>query len=109
MLVHTTSDNFPSDYVSIRLLVIHHYYLCQCEIQFQFNIIIMDMKMHILIFFFISMLVGKEKGEIVVWTRNSYKEMSEVVKLENEIVILGNVFEIVSRDDHTKDYANLLN
>ncbi len=35
--------------------------------------------MHMLICFFISMLVGKERDEIVIWTRDNYKEMSEVV------------------------------
>jgi hypothetical protein len=36
------------------------------------NINIMDMKMHMLICLFISMLVGKEKGEIVIKIRYSY-------------------------------------
>jgi len=45
---------------------------------FQFIINIMDMKMHMLICFFISMLVGKERDEIIIWKRDSYKEMSEV-------------------------------
>jgi len=36
------------------------------------NINIMDMKMHMLICFFISMLVGKERGEIVIKIKDSY-------------------------------------
>ncbi len=36
------------------------------------NINIMDMKMHMLICLFISMLVGKERGEIVIKIRDSY-------------------------------------
>jgi hypothetical protein len=43
------------------------------------NINVMDMKFHMLISFFISMLVGKERGEIVIWIRDSYKEMNKVV------------------------------
>jgi hypothetical protein len=35
------------------------------------NINIMDMKRHTLICFFISMLVGKERGEIVIRTKYS--------------------------------------
>ncbi len=34
--------------------------------------------MHMLICLFISMLVGKERGEIVIRIRNSYEERSEV-------------------------------
>jgi len=36
------------------------------------NINIMGMKNHILIFLFISMLVGKERGEIVIMIRDNY-------------------------------------
>jgi hypothetical protein len=36
------------------------------------NINIMDMKRHMLICLLISMLVGKEKGEIVIRIRDSY-------------------------------------
>ncbi len=36
------------------------------------NINIMDMKMHMLICLFISMLVGKQKGEIVIKITYSY-------------------------------------
>jgi len=36
------------------------------------NIDIMNMKNHILICLFISMLVGKENGEIVIMIRDSY-------------------------------------
>jgi hypothetical protein len=36
------------------------------------NINIMDMKTHMLICLFISMLVGKERGEIVIKIRDSY-------------------------------------
>jgi hypothetical protein len=38
------------------------------------NINIMDMKKHMLICLFVSMLVGKERGEIVIMIRNSYKD-----------------------------------
>jgi hypothetical protein len=47
----------------------------------------MDMKRHMLIYFFISMLVVREKE----WS--SYK--MEVVKLENEVVVFGIIFGIV--------------
>jgi hypothetical protein len=36
------------------------------------NINIMGMKNHMLIFHFISMLVGKERGEIVIMIRDNY-------------------------------------
>jgi hypothetical protein len=36
------------------------------------NINIMNMKRHILIYIFIPMLVGMERGEIVIKIRNSY-------------------------------------
>jgi hypothetical protein len=36
------------------------------------NINIMHMKRHMLIYLFISMLVGKEMGEIVIKIRNNY-------------------------------------
>jgi hypothetical protein len=32
----------------------------------------MDMKRHMLFYFFISMLVGKERGEIVIKIKNNY-------------------------------------
>jgi hypothetical protein len=59
------------------------------------NINIMNMERHVLIYFLISMLVGKERDEIVVKIRDSYWEESEIVKVENKIVILENVFGIV--------------
>ncbi len=59
------------------------------------NINTMNMKRHILIYFLIFMLVGKEKDEIVVKIRDSYWEGSEIVKVENKIVILENVSGIV--------------
>jgi len=36
------------------------------------NMNIIDMKMHMLIFLFISMLVHKERGEIVIKIRDNY-------------------------------------
>ncbi len=39
----------------------------------------MDMKRHMLICFFISMLVGKENGKIVIKIKNSYSKRNEVV------------------------------
>jgi hypothetical protein len=36
------------------------------------NTNIMNMKKHMLIFFFISMLVGKERDEIVIKIKDSY-------------------------------------
>jgi hypothetical protein len=36
------------------------------------NINIMDMKRHILIYLFVPMLVGMERGEIIIKIRNSY-------------------------------------
>ncbi len=60
------------------------------------NINIMNMKRHILIYFLISMFVGKERDELVVKIRDSYWEGSEIViKVENKIVILENVSGIV--------------
>ncbi len=43
------------------------------------NINIMDMKRHMLICLFISMLVGKERGEIIIRIKNSYQERIEIV------------------------------
>jgi hypothetical protein len=34
------------------------------------------------------MLVGKERGEIIIWIRDNYYGKSEIFRLENEIVIL---------------------
>ncbi len=67
----------------------------------------MDMKRHVLICFFISMLVGKERDEIIIRIINNYLEMSEIVirirgsyDEGSEIVRLGIkvvIFENVSR------------
>jgi hypothetical protein len=38
------------------------------------NINIMHMKKHVLIFLFIFMLIGKERGEIVIRIRDNYKK-----------------------------------
>jgi hypothetical protein len=43
------------------------------------NINMMDMKRHMLICLFISMLVGKERGEIVIRITNNYYEKNQVV------------------------------
>jgi hypothetical protein len=37
------------------------------------------MKRHMLVYFFIFILVGKERGEIFIRIRDSYKRMSEIV------------------------------
>jgi len=37
------------------------------------------MKRHMLIYFFIFRLVGKERGEIFIRIRDSYKRTSEIV------------------------------
>jgi hypothetical protein len=42
------------------------------------NVYNMDIKRHMLICVFIFMLVGKERGEIVIRIRHSYLERSEV-------------------------------
>jgi len=39
----------------------------------------MDMKRHMLICHFISILVGKERGEIIIRIKNNYKERSEII------------------------------
>ncbi len=39
------------------------------------------MKKHMLICFFISMLVGMERDEMIITIINNYYEMSEVVRL----------------------------
>jgi hypothetical protein len=41
------------------------------------------------------MLVGKERGEIIIWIRDNYYVKSEIFRLENEMVILLNVCRIV--------------
>jgi len=43
------------------------------------NINIMDMQRHMLIWFFISMLVGKENGKIIIKIKNNYLKRNEVV------------------------------
>jgi hypothetical protein len=43
------------------------------------NMNIMIMKMHMLICLFISVLVGKERNEIVIKIRDIYYERSEIV------------------------------
>jgi hypothetical protein len=61
----------------------------------------MDMKRHMLVCIFISMLVGKERGEIVIRIidnyyeekKSSYKEGSEVIRLGNEEIKFGNVLK----------------
>jgi len=44
------------------------------------------MKRHMLICHFISMLVGKERGEIIIRTKNSYKERSEIIIIIRVII-----------------------
>jgi hypothetical protein len=39
----------------------------------------MDMRKHLLIYLFISMLVGKERGEIIIRIRDNYQERSEII------------------------------
>jgi hypothetical protein len=42
----------------------------------------MDLKRHILIFFFIFMLLGEERGETLIRIRHNYWERSEVFDLK---------------------------
>ncbi len=63
------------------MIIISHHYLCQCQFYFIY-INIMDLKRHILIFFFIFMLLGEERGETLIRIRDNYWERSEVFDLK---------------------------
>ncbi len=55
----------------------------------------MDMKRYTLICFFIFMLVGKEKEQGSYKMEVVIRQKNEAIKLGNEVVVFGIVFEIV--------------